>query len=417
MKKIMMMALMVAATTTAFAQDDLVKQAKKLMNKGEFDQAAQTLSPALESDATTDKEAAWNLASELQYKKYEKNVQNMQPAPEGGDPKPVDTLGMYTAAVNAWEYAVKCDEFDQLPDAKGKVKLKYRGDFQSRFKAFGIVLVQAGQYFYQDRKDNKEAFRAWSNYINMKSTPIFAEVQDFPKDPFYYDIAYYTAILSYQAKDYANAQKYAQLTAEDASKAGEANEILLFSKKETMKTKEDSIAYVNMVKDLHKKAPTEERYFNLLMDYYTHAGDKAAMKAWAEEEIALDPNNKMAWALKGEVLMNTEDWDGAIESYKKAIEIDPSFLQCVFNAGVCYNSKAISLNEKLADKKTGGLTKENADKVKTVLNEALTFLERARELDPNREKVNWAYPLYRIYYSMQNKEKMAELEAIDPSLK
>jgi tetratricopeptide (TPR) repeat protein len=114
--------------------------------------------------------------------------------------------------------------------------------------------------------------------------------------------------------------------------------------------------------------------------------------------------------------MNNSEWDAAVESYKKAIEVDPEFVQCVFNAGVCLNSKAIALNDQLADKKTGGLTKDNAEKVKSVLRDAQGFLERARELDGDQLKVKWAYPLYRIYYSLQMKDKMAELEAIDPSL-
>jgi tetratricopeptide (TPR) repeat protein len=417
MKKTMMLALMAVAASTAFAQDALIKEAKKIMAKGEFDQASQTLAPALQSAETLDKKGAWNLESEIQYGKYiaiqTENTKNQVENKK----VPYDTLGMHNAAVAAWKAALKCDEFDQQPDAKGKIKIKYRPASQNKFKNHGIALVQAGQYFYQSRKDNAAAFDAWSTYLDMKNSSIFAEVADFPKDPFFYDIAYYAAILSYQSHDYVNAEKYAKLTAEDTSKADEAMEILLFSKKETMKTAEDSAAYVNMVKDLHKQNPEEARYFNLLMDYYTRANDKAALKAWADEEIAMNASNKMAWALKGEVLMNNEEWDAAVECYQKAIEIDPEFLQCVFNAGVCYNSKAIALNDQLADKKTGGLTKENADKVKAVLIEAQSFLERARELDPNREKVNWAYPLYRIYYTMQNKEKMAELEAIDPSLK
>ncbi len=413
----MMMAVMAVAASSAFAQDDLIKEAKKLMNNGEFDQASQTLAPALTSAQTTDKKGAWNLESEIQYGKYMsiQEIANKNQMEQKN--QPYDTLGLHTAAVNAWEAALKCDEFDQQPNEKGKVKLKYRSASQTKYKLFGITLVQAGQYFYQNRKDNKNAFRAWSSYLDMKNSSIFAGVQDFPKDPFYYDIAYYTAILSYQSKDFVNAEKYAKLTAEDPAKAGDAMEILLFSKKETMKTKADSTDYVNMVKDLHKKNPDEDRYFNLLMDFYTRARNMEAMKAWAEEEIALNPQNKMAWALKGEVLMNSEKWDEAVEAYKKAIEIDPEFLQCVFNAGVCYNSKAIAIKDQLADKNTGGLTKENADKVKAILNDALGFMERARELDPNREKVNWAYPLYRIYYSLNNKEKMTELEAIDPSLK
>ena len=202
------------------------------------------------------------------------------------------------------------------------------------------------------------------------------------------------------------------MAAQDPKKAAEANEIMLFSKKETMKTKEDSLAYVAMVKDLHKANPEEERYFNLLMEYYTRSDDQKAMAAWAEEEIGINAENKMAWALKGQVLMNARDWDAAVEAYKKALDIDPSFIQCVFNTGVCLNGKAIDLKDKLADKNTGGLTKANADKVKAILSDSKEYLERAKELDPDREKVNWAYPLYQIYYSLGDKAKSDEMEKL-----
>lgn len=412
MKKMMMMALMAAAATTAFAQDALIKDAKKLMGKSEFDQAIQVLAPALTSAETTDKAGAWNLQSEICYAKYTAIQTEATKNQLEKKTTPYDTLGMHNAVLGAWEAVLKCDEFDCQPDEKGKVKMKYRQSTQNKYKNFGIALVQAGQYFYQDKKDNESALKAWSSYVDMKNTPIFASVNDFPKDPFFYDIAYYTAILAYQSHKYPEAEKYARITSEDPAKAKEAQEILIFSTKESMKTREDSIGYVNMLKDLHKQNPNEDRYFNLLMDYYTRANDMAALKAWAEEEITLNAENKMAWALKGEVQMNQSEWDAAVESYKKAIEIDPEFVQCVFNAGVCLNSKAIALKDKLADKNTGKLTKENADKVKAILNEAKDFMERAKELDPDSEKVKWAYPLYQIYYALDDKAKAEEMEKL-----
>ena len=172
------------------------------------------------------------------------------------------------------------------------------------------------------------------------------------------------------------------------------------------------MAYANTLKDLHKQNPNEDKYFNLLMDYYMKAGDKDALNNWVNEEIAANPQNKMVWALKGESEMNSQKWDAAVESYKKAEEIDPSFVQVVFNIGVCLNSKAIELKDQLADKKTGGLTVANANKVKEVLGQAKTYMEKARELDPTREKVNWAYPLYQIYYSLGDKAKSDEMEAL-----
>ena len=110
--------------------------------------------------------------------------------------------------------------------------------------------------------------------------------------------------------------------------------------------------------------------------------------------------------------MNHREWDNAVASYSKAVEIDPTFVQCIFNAGVCLNSKAIDLKDELADKNTGGLTRENAEKVKAILAEAKIFLEQSKELDPYREKVNWAYPLYQIYYSLGDDAKAAEMEKL-----
>lgn len=411
MKKFMLMAMMAAAATTTFAQDALVKEAKKLFSKSDFDGAAQVLAPALTSSETLEKDAAWNMQAEIMYGKYnalqtiemENKVKQVT--------APFDTLGMYRAAVAAWEAVLKCDELDQLPDAKGKVKIKYRSPAQMKYKNFGIALVQAGQFFYQ-QKDYENALKAWKYYLGMKETPIFAEVKDFPKDPFYGDIAYYAAFLSYQEHHYDDAVKYAAIVAQDPEKADEANEIMLFSKKETLKTKADSLEYLNMLKGFHQQNPQEERYFNLLMDYYVRAKDSQAMNAWVEEELAANPQNKMAWALKGEAQMNNREWDAAVASYQKAIEIDPTFVQVLFNAGVCLNSKAIDLKDELADKNTGGLTPENAEKVKAILAESKVFLEKTKELDPYREKVNWAYPLYQIYYSLGDEAKAAEMEKL-----
>lgn len=418
MKKLMMMALMAAAATTAFAQDAVVKEAKKLAAKGNFDEAAKLIKPALTSNETLDKAAAWNQYSDIYYKKYEK-IGEVQ-AKSAVTHETFDTLGLYEAAVNAWEAAIKCDEFDQLPDAKGKVKPRFRSGAQTRFKLHGVQLVQAGQFEYQ-KKNYDAALKAWKLYVQMKETPIYANVADFqnPKDPFYYDITYYVAFLSYQQQLYDQAMAFAKKTAEsdNPEKQKDASEIMLFAMKDNCKTQADSLNYLAYLKEQHKADPEESRYFNLLMDYYNHANDPAAKLAWIEEETTINPQNKLVWAVKGETMMNSEKWDEAVEAFKKAVEIDPQWTPCVFNIGICLNSKAIALNDQLADKKTMALTPENAEKVKAVLRDALVYLEKTRELDPDQLDTKWAYPLYRIYYSLQDKAKMAELEAIDPSLK
>lgn len=408
MKKIMIMVAMAAIAIGAVAQDDLVKQAKKMADKGELTQAVATITPALTSDQTEDKATAWNTMSEIQYQIYTEAQKAEAAAKQAG--QTFDAVNMHKAFIASFEAALKCDEFDAMPNEKGKIKIKFRDANGKKFYMSRPYAISAGQFFY-NAKNMDDAISAWKLYIESAQSPMFTGL-DMSKDPYMSEVCYFVGLSSYNLKDYTTAMKYAEMAANDPSKAKDASEIMLFSMKDGAKTMEDSVKYLNYVKELHNQNPEEERYFNLLMDYYGKPGRQAEMKAWTEEELAKNPNNKLVWALKGEAEMNTGKWDEAVASYKKAAELDPSFVQVIFNAGVCLNSKAIELKDKLADKKTGGLTIENINKVKAILAEAKVYLEKSKEIDPNREKVNWAYPLYQIYYQLGDKDKSAEMEKL-----
>lgn len=409
MKKFFTMALMAVAATTAVAQDALVKEAKSLMGSGKLDEAAATLKPALTAAETKDKAAAWNLMNEIKYKAYQEEFQKfaMKQNP--------NTDRMINSLVEGYEAAVKCNEFDHQPNEKGKVKVRFMKNNSARYLNERQWLYNGGVMQYQ--ADNMPgAIKAWGAYIESAKSPLF-EGMTMPADTLIADATYNTALLSYQQKDYATAKKFAEMATQYPEKEDEAMNMKLFIQKETCQTKDDSLAYLNELKQLHAAKPDKEQYFNLLQEYYARANDTEAMKAWAKEETALNANNKMAWALLGEAEMNSENWDAAITAFKKAVELDPTWTPCVFNTGICLNSKAIALQDELMDKKTMNISNANLEKVKAVLKEALVYLEKTRELDPEREKTNWAYPLYRIYYSLKDQAKMAELEAIDPTLK
>ncbi len=410
MKKVMMLAVLAVAATTAFAQDDLVKQAKKLCDKGELESAVTTLTPALTSDQTEDKAEAWNLMSDIQYQLFMKGQQVELENKTNNTANPYDTAAMHNAMVAALEAAMKCDEFDSKPNEKGKIKIRFREANGKKFMMSRPYVISAGLYAY-NHNNVAEAIKDWKLYIDSAESPLFTGL-DLSNDPYRADVCYYIGLAAYNQKDYATATKYAKIAAQDSAKAKEASDIILFAQKDGAKTKEDSLAYLATIKDLHTQYPSESRYYNLLMDYYSKPGRQAEMKKWTEEELAKDPNNKMTWALKGECEMNAGQWDDAVASYNKAAELDPTFVQVIFNSGVCLNSKAIQLKDSLADKSTGKLTVENANKVKAILADAKVYLEKSKELDPNREKVNWAYPLYQIYYQLGDKAKSAEMEAL-----
>lgn len=110
--------------------------------------------------------------------------------------------------------------------------------------------------------------------------------------------------------------------------------------------------------------------------------------------------------------MNNQKWDEAIENYKKAAANDANNIIANYNLGVCYYNKANNLKDELADKKTGKLTDANADKVRNGLTEALTYLEKTRQLDPEQETCRWAYILANTYYVRGEQAKYEEVSKL-----
>jgi hypothetical protein len=51
---------------------------------------------------------------------------------------------------------------------------------------------------------------------------------------------------------------------------------------------------------------------------------------------------------------------------------------------------------------------------KELYKESLGYLEKAKEVDPEREKANWAYPLYQCYYLVYaaNDPRTLEMEKL-----
>ena len=88
----------------------------------------------------------------------------------------------------------------------------------------------------------------------------------------------------------------------------------------------------------------------------------------------------------------------------------PSPQSCVYQDAFLLNAiqSYSKLLEKIGELVYIALHKEDKDKVQidsinSLLEEGKVYLERAKELDPARHTVDWAPPLYQIYYALNDK--------------
>ncbi len=390
MKKIIFTALVAAFATTSFAQD-IVKQ----MKGQSYSEATATLNGALSGLSAEQKAKGYNQLVEIVFPDASKAFETITLANMQKTKVEVDT---YTPIVNALNEAVKCDEFDNQPNDKGKVAPKFRKKNADRLATFRNVLINAAN---ETTDPDKKLFLA-NAYINSSESPLFAEALK-AGDPYIGYAQFFAAAAYYNKENWTKAADYAEKALKCDDVKENAEQYLVSALTKNLKTKADTIAYLKRLNDINA-----DKYMGQIASMYNAIGEKELSEKILNDAIAKDPNNKMAYAIKGENAMNAKNYDEAIKSFKKTVEIDPSWVQVWFNLGVCASSKGFDLNESLSS--NGRISAENDAKVKDVLKEAVGYYEKVRELDPTREKVsNWPYQLRMLYNALGETEKANEI--------
>lgn len=408
MKKLMIAAMVLFGTSTAFAGDS--EALKAIMKAKTFAEASALVKSSLDQLASpAEKAKAYNHLVKLSQEKVDAEnmvIQaNMTAQLEKKDPTPYDTLGLYEASYNLLINAIECNKYDQMPDEKGKVKPKYGETIRPQALAARINLVGAGNAA-AGKGDQKGVLKYWGTFLDTDDDA-FLNVDKASEAAYIGQVAYFTALYANQAKDFDRALKYCDIAAQDPSQAKEAVTLKFSIGQSNLKTKADTLKYIDELKDFYAKNPDSEEAFGTLCNLYSSIDMKDEVNKLVDEKIANNPNNATAWALKGQNEMNEAssadkpDWDKPIETLKKCIEIDGTNPVVLTYLGFCLNSKSATIEN-------------NRNLQKELYRESLGYLERARELDPNRERANWAYPLYQCYYLVYSADdpRTKEMEEI-----
>lgn len=397
MKKLFIMAMLVASTATAFAQDAL----KTILKSKDYSEAKSLLTSNLSTLTAEQKAKAYNKLVELSMVKVKKEKDIMsanQLAKQFGQGKeePVDNAGMYAALANALKDAMECDKYDNMPNDKGKVAPKYHKSNQTKLWLDRVHLISAGQDA-SDKNDNKTAFENYALYVESGVAPLFADMdKSSAPDTYLSEVARVAGVIAYQDKDYDTANKYIDVALGDTATYKDALSLKMLVMQQQMKTHEDSVKCLTEFEKLYAKDSNNETIFTNLATIYGQLGMKDKQAAFIQQRLTAMPNDFMALAVKGQAEMNESKWDEAIADFKKAAAVKDDALVLTW-LGFCLTNKAADLAN-VADQKP--LVEETKD-----------CLEKARQLDPNQKRANWRYLLYRTYYNLygENDARTKEL--------
>ena len=395
-----MMAMMFVASATAFAGDsDALKAITKSKNYADAAQLVQTTLGQLADNG--EKAKAYNHLVDLAMKKVSDETgviaENMVAKQTGGTEKPVDQIGMADALTNAISMAIECNKYDQLPNAKGKISPKYDKKNAERIWQVRRQLINIGQEEAQKNND-AAVLKYWGALVDSEADPLFAGQDHAAEAEWTGQVAYFAGRYAFQAKEYDRANKYLDVAMKDPNQKAEAMNYKLYAMRSNLKNHADSVACINQLKAMYEKEPANDVILDALNSMYEAQKDKAAQLALLDGHLAKYPNSYTALAGKGFMAMNENDAPTAISWLKKATEAKPDNAVLFYYLGICYNSQ--------------GATTEDQAKRKEFYTEAIAAFDKAKQLDPNKQMVNWGYNRYQAYYALygENDPKTKEAE-------
>ena len=381
-----MMAVMLVASATAFAGDsDALKEILKA--KIYADAEALVKSNIDQLASPEEKAKAYNKLVDLAMDQFvaQSTIQteNQVAAQMGKDPKPVDLALMTQMAYNALVAANECDKYDQMPNAKGKVAPKFAAkNAQRLWVGPRNQLVNAGQDALSAH-DNASARKYWQLFTESNEFPFFKDCDREAQKPYFGQVARFAAVFAYQDKDMQKALELADIAMQDPEEKDNALNLKLEILGNELTTKEDSLNYLNKLKEIYAEHKTDgvmEKLYNTL----SALGQEAEADKVLDDALAVNPDNVVALADKGLGLIN-KDAAAAAKYLKRAAELKDDNALIQTYAGTALSVQAQNTEDPAAKK--------------AIYEEAIKFYDKAKELDPDMLQAKWGYNRFNAYYN------------------
>ena len=370
MKKMILFAVAAIMAFGASAQMSLVKDlAKKAASGNPMDLATvlQQIEPALTNPESANDVLTWFTAGKAAFGLYDE-LYKMKLLGQ-----PVEDEMMNEALAAGFEYfqqalpldsVVEVDKKTGAPklnsDGTKKVKTKYSKDIIGALTSHMGDIANAGNSYLQQASElpETEAADAWANaaaafgnYADIASSAFAIANGVAASDSTLSQVCFFQGYSQYQIKDFVNA--YENFT--KARKLGYTdNNIVGFQ----------TSSLANMVQKM-----LDGNEYDKAINFITNS-------------LKSDPNNGTLHDILGFTTELKDGVEAALPYYRKACEVDPTYANAFFDVGRCLYLQA----QKIIDDNPNATNKELVPKVEPIYREAIPFLEKATQLNPEESK-------------------------------
>lgn len=394
MKKILI-CVFICLPLIAWGQKKTMTQVKDYIKSGKnLDKAEKLMTDLLNDSSSRGNEKVWLLLFESQHKQYDQGNEKLYLKEK------YDTTALFLVGKRMFDTLEGLDSLDRLPDARGKVKLKYRDRSAELLNIYRPNLFNGGVFFMK-KHDFSRAYDFFDTYINSAVKPMFARYQYAERDKRLPEAAYWASYCGYKLEKPQLTLRHTYQALKDSVHLPYMLQYL----SETYKLEKDTARYVQTLKDGFSKYPTFPFFFPRLIDYYSHIGAyDEAMKS-CDEALQTDSVNTLFRYAKSSLLLTMGRYKQSFAISKALIAENDTLADAYLNAGLALFDQAVEL-----DKKTQSGSKKY-NQILELYRKAMPYLEKYRAMAPD-QKDKWALPLYTIYLNLNMGKQFDEIDKL-----
>ncbi len=360
MKKMILFAAAIMMAFGASAQMSLVKDLAKKASSGNpqaLGEVLQNIVPAFTNPESANDVLTWYTAGKAAFSLFD----TMYGAKSLGQPVDDNAMNQLLTAGYAYYFkalpldsVVEVDKKTGMPklnsDGSKKVKTKYSKDIIGVLTAHMNDIANAGNIYLQN-SDWQNAADAFGTYADIATSDFAIKNGVAAADSTISQVRFFEGYSLYQVQNFAKA--FDSFT--KARKLG-------YTENNIVDFQTSSLA--NMVQEM------------LNNNEYDKAND------FIDNALKADPMNGTLHDIKGFTTELQNGVDAALPFYRKAVEVDPTYANAYFDVGRCLYLQA----QKIIDDNPNATNKELVPKIKPIYDEAIPYLEKATQLNPDDNK-------------------------------
>lgn len=167
---------------------------------------------------------------------------------------------------------------------------------------------------------------------------------------------------------------------------------------------QEALKYLKLLGSLE---PNNTNANSFMVQIYQDLGNTADAYTYVQSLIQKDPNNKYYLTQLGDLYQTDKKFPEAIESYKKALNVDPTFEQAMRNIASAYKNKASLIQNEIKRKLDADKNyKVNVEDYFPDLRESAKYFDKVSKTDKYKDDFKVFSELANIYYVLDDKAKL-----------